>query len=59
MAFSLPSSRSVAVNPTQMEMRAWVLEHMARLSKEDFGENAPHFDADGRIAPPDQTHHTD
>lgn len=37
MAIPLPSARSVAVNPTQAEMRAWVLEHMPRITETEFG----------------------
>ena len=37
MAFSLPQAASVAVNPSQEEMRAWVLEHMPRIQETTFG----------------------
>jgi len=37
MAIALPEARSVAVNPTQAEMRAWVLEHMPRVTETEFG----------------------
>jgi phosphoenolpyruvate carboxykinase (ATP) len=37
MAIALPEARSVAVNPTQAEMRAWVLEHMPRITETEFG----------------------
>lgn len=37
MAVPLPPARSVAVNPTQAEMREWVLEHMPRVTKTEFG----------------------
>ncbi|MCP3996678.1 MAG: phosphoenolpyruvate carboxykinase [bacterium] len=37
MAITLPPARSVAVNPTQAEMRGWVLEHMPRITETEFG----------------------
>ena len=37
MTFALPEARSVAVNPTQAEMRGWVLEHMTRITETEFG----------------------
>ena len=37
MTFELPKAKSVAVNPTQEEMRAWVLEHMPRVTETEFG----------------------
>jgi len=37
MAIDLPEARSVAVNPTQAEMRAWVVEHMPRVTETEFG----------------------
>ena len=36
MAIELPTARSVAVNPSQPEMRAWVLEHMPRITETEF-----------------------
>ena len=37
MGFELPEARSVAVNPTQAEMRAWTLEFMPRVTETEFG----------------------
>ena len=37
MAIELPPARSVAVNPTQAEMREWVLEHMPNITETEFG----------------------
>jgi phosphoenolpyruvate carboxykinase (ATP) len=37
MAITLPPARSVAANPTQAEMREWVLEHMPRITETEFG----------------------
>ena len=37
MAIELPQARSVAANPTQAEMREWVLEHMPRITETEFG----------------------
>lgn len=36
VAVELPPARSVAVNPTQAEMREWVLEHMPRVTLTEF-----------------------
>jgi phosphoenolpyruvate carboxykinase (ATP) len=33
----LPAARSVAANPTQEELRAWVLERMDRIAETEFG----------------------
>jgi phosphoenolpyruvate carboxykinase (ATP) len=37
VVFKLPSAGSVTANPTQEEMRAWVLEHMPRIQETIFG----------------------
>ena len=37
MAFELPPARSVAVDPSQAEMRQWALEHMPRVTETEFG----------------------
>ena len=37
MAFELPAAKSVAVNPTQAEMRGWALEHLLRITETEFG----------------------
>jgi len=37
MAFTLPPAGSVVANPTQEQMRAWVLEHMPRITETEFG----------------------
>jgi phosphoenolpyruvate carboxykinase (ATP) len=37
MAIELPRAQSVAANPTQAEMRSWVLEHMPRITETEFG----------------------
>ena len=36
MVFELPAAKSVAVNPTQKEMREWVLEYMPRVTVTEF-----------------------
>ena len=36
MVFELAPARSVAVNPTQQEMRSWTLEHMPRVTVTEF-----------------------
>jgi phosphoenolpyruvate carboxykinase (ATP) len=37
VTFELPKAKSVAVNPTQAELRSWVLEHMPRVTETEFG----------------------
>jgi len=37
MPFELPAAKSVAVNPTQQEMRAWVLEYMPNIQETVHG----------------------
>lgn len=37
MSFALPKAQSVAINPTQAEMRAWVLELMDNISETSYG----------------------
>ena len=37
MAIKLPHAASVVKNPTQAEMREWVLEHMPRIIETEFG----------------------
>ncbi len=37
MTIALAAARSVATNPTQAEMRSWVLEHMPRITETEFG----------------------
>jgi len=37
MTFELPPAASVAKNPTQAEMRGWVVEHMPRITETEFG----------------------
>lgn len=37
MNFQLPNAASVAVDPSQSEMRSWVLEHMSDVSETEFG----------------------
>ena len=37
MAFELPAAKSVAVNPSQQQMREWVLEYMPRVTETEFG----------------------
>ncbi len=37
MTFELPKAKSVADNPSQDEMRAWVREYMPRVAQTEFG----------------------
>ena len=36
MGIQLPDAKSVAVNPTQEQMREWVLEHMPNVTVTEF-----------------------
>ncbi|MBW3664654.1 MAG: phosphoenolpyruvate carboxykinase [Actinobacteria bacterium] len=49
MAFQLPEARSVEVNPTQEQMRAWVLEHMPRVTETQFGNLNYQADVTARL----------
>ncbi len=40
MTFQLPPARSVAVNPTQEQMRSWALEHLPRCTETIHGNIA-------------------
>ena len=51
MGFELPEARTVAVNPTQEEMRAWVLEHMERVTVTEFGNINYQAEVKARLAP--------
>ena len=37
MGFELPAAQSVAVNPTQEEMRTWVEAYMPNITVTEFG----------------------
>ncbi len=37
MSFELPAAKSVAVNPSQAEMRSWALELMENVTETEFG----------------------
>ncbi|MBY5161836.1 phosphoenolpyruvate carboxykinase (ATP) [Salsipaludibacter albus] len=37
MTFQLPPARSVAVNPSQEQLRSWVLEEMPHVTETEFG----------------------
>jgi phosphoenolpyruvate carboxykinase (ATP) len=51
VGFDLPAAKSVAVNPTQAEMRAWVLEHMDRVTVTEFGNINYQAEVKARLAP--------
>ena len=40
MGFELPAAQSVAVNPTQEEMRTWVEAYMPNITVTEFGNLA-------------------
>jgi len=51
VGFELPEARTVAVNPTQEEMRAWVLEHMERVTVTEFDNINYQAEVKARLAP--------
>ncbi|MGI9666759.1 MAG: phosphoenolpyruvate carboxykinase (ATP) [Acidimicrobiia bacterium] len=51
MGFQLPAANSVAVNPTQAEMRAWVEEYMSNITVTEFGNINYKADVKARLAP--------
>ena len=51
MSFELPKAKSVAENPTQKEMREWVLEHMPRVVETEFGNLCYRAETKARLAP--------
>lgn len=51
MGFDLPTARSVAVNPTQDQMREWVLEHMTNVTVTEFGNVNYKAQIKARLAP--------
>lgn len=51
MGFQLPAANSVAVNPTQAEMRAWVLDHMPNITETEFGNINYKAEVKARLAP--------
>ncbi len=51
MSFELPKARSVAVNPTQAEMREWVLELMPRVTVTEFDNINYQAETKARLAP--------
>jgi phosphoenolpyruvate carboxykinase (ATP) len=51
VGFELPEAQTVAVNPTQEEMRAWVLEHMERVTVTEFGNINYRAEVKARLAP--------
>jgi len=50
MVFELPSARSVADNPTQDQMREWVLAHMPRITITEFDNINYQADVTARLA---------
>jgi phosphoenolpyruvate carboxykinase (ATP) len=48
--FALPPARSVVVNPTQEQMRSWVLEHMPRITETEFGNLNYQAEVTARLA---------
>ncbi len=51
MSFELPAARSVVRNPTQEEMRSWVLEYMPRVQETEFGNLNYTARVTARLAP--------
>ncbi|HSF84142.1 MAG TPA: phosphoenolpyruvate carboxykinase [Acidimicrobiia bacterium] len=50
MAFELPRAKSVAVNPSQAELRAWTLEFMPRVTETTFGNLNYQAEVTARLA---------
>ena len=50
MGIKLPAAASVAVNPTQAEMRAWVEEYMPRIAATEFGNINYEAEVTARLA---------
>lgn len=51
MGFQLPSAQSVAVNPSQSEMREWVLEYMPNITVTEFDNINYRAEVKARLAP--------
>jgi phosphoenolpyruvate carboxykinase (ATP) len=51
VSFELPKAKSVAVNPTQAEMREWVLELMPRVTVTQYGNINYQAETKARLAP--------
>ncbi|MDJ0790358.1 MAG: phosphoenolpyruvate carboxykinase (ATP) [Acidimicrobiia bacterium] len=51
MGFELPTAGSVIANPTQAEMREWVLEHMPRVTVTEFDNINYQAEVKARLAP--------
>jgi phosphoenolpyruvate carboxykinase (ATP) len=49
--FELPRARSVAINPTQAEMRSWVEEYMSNITLTEFGNFNYKAQIKARLAP--------
>ncbi|NNK91011.1 MAG: phosphoenolpyruvate carboxykinase (ATP), partial [Acidimicrobiia bacterium] len=50
MPIDLPAARNVHVNPTQDEMRSWVLQHMPRITETEFGNLNYEAEVTARLA---------
>ncbi len=50
MVFELPPAKSVAVNPSQDELRAWAIEYMPNLTETEFGNLNYKADVKARLA---------
>lgn len=51
MGFALPAAKSVVENPTQAEMREWVLQHMDNVTVTEFGNINYRAEVKARLAP--------
>lgn len=51
MAFALPAAKSVDANPTQEQMRSWVLEYMDNVTVTEFGNINYRAEVKARLAP--------
>jgi phosphoenolpyruvate carboxykinase (ATP) len=50
VVFELPPAKSVAVNPSQDELRAWAVEYMPNLTETEFGNLNYKADVKARLA---------
>jgi phosphoenolpyruvate carboxykinase (ATP) len=51
MSFQLPQAKSVAENPSQKQLREWVLEYMPRVTETEFGNLNYQAEVKARLAP--------
>jgi len=50
VVFDLPAAANIAVNPTQEQMRGWVVDHMERVTETEFGNLNYQAEVTARLA---------